>query len=251
MIVFDISLSMLAEDIQPNRIETAKAVIRDFIETRTKDRIWLIIFAGKPFISIPFSTDYSGIKSIVKWLSPYLIRQDLPGLSGTNIGDALLLANMTHSGWISTEKSIILLTDWRANIGIDPIIAARESLDSNIKVYTIGIGSLDGGDLFHTDTYGKKIYFYSENGSKLQADLDESMMKKIAKTTHGEYFHAKDKTALEKIFIEIEKKLPKTIEEKTENSTINIIPIFLIAILIILAFERAYLSYLMRKYHLN
>ena len=65
MIVFDISLSMLAEDIYPNRIETAKAVMKNFISSRTTDRIGLIIFAGKPFVSIPFSTDYSGIKNII------------------------------------------------------------------------------------------------------------------------------------------------------------------------------------------
>jgi Ca-activated chloride channel family protein len=96
MIVFDISLSMLAEDISPSRIAVARSVVRDFVSERRSDRIGLIIFAGKPFVSVPFSTDTSGISSIVSGLSPDLIRQDLPGLSGTNIGDALLLANMTH-----------------------------------------------------------------------------------------------------------------------------------------------------------
>lgn len=251
MVVFDISLSMLAEDIQPNRIETAKTVIKNFITSRTQDRIGLIIFAGKPFVSIPFSNDYSGIKSMIGWLSPYLIRQDLPGLSGTNIWDALLLANMTHSGWKSPEKAIILLTDGRANIGIDPIVAAGESLESNIKVYTIGIGSVNSGDLFYTDTNGKKVYFYSENGNKLQAELDEPMMQNIAKTTHGEYFHATNKIGLEKIFAEIEKKLPNLTEEKTEKTTMNIIPILLIIVLLTIASERVYLLYLIRKYRLN
>lgn len=78
MIVFDISLSMLAEDISPSRIAVARSVVRDFIAERRSDRIGLIIFAGKPFISVPFSTDYTGISSIVSGLSPDLIRQDLP-----------------------------------------------------------------------------------------------------------------------------------------------------------------------------
>jgi Ca-activated chloride channel family protein len=65
MIVFDISLSMLAEDINPNRIEVAKSVVKDFISSRSDDRIGLVIFAGKPFVSIPFSTDYAGIKSML------------------------------------------------------------------------------------------------------------------------------------------------------------------------------------------
>ena len=129
MIVFDISLSMLAEDISPSRLAVAKSMVRDFIAERRGDRIGLIIFAGKPFVSVPFSTDYSGISSIVSGLSPDLIRQDLPGLSGTNIGDALLLANMAYSGSRSPARSIILLTDGRANIGIDPMISASDSRD--------------------------------------------------------------------------------------------------------------------------
>lgn len=158
---------------------------------------------------------------------------------------------MTHSLWKSPEKSIILLTDGRANIGIDPIVAAGESLESHIKVYTIGIGSPEGGDLFYTDTYGKKVYFYDEKGNKLQADLDEPMMQNIAKTTHGEYFHAKDRTALEKIFTEIEKKLPNSTEEKIEKKTMNITPVLWMLLLLTMATERGCLLYIMRKYHLN
>ncbi len=250
MIVFDISLSMLAEDIYPNRIETAKSVIKNFIWTRTVDRIGLIIFAGKPFVSIPFSTDYSGIKNIIAWLSPYLIRQDLPGLSGTNIWDALLLANMTHTPWKSSEKSIILLTDGRANIGIDPILAGQESKQSHIKVYTIGIWSLSGSDLFYTDSYGKKTYFYNDNGSKLQADLDEPMMQKIADTTDGKYFHANNRIALEAIFADIDKKLPNISEEKIEKRSTDLTITLLIAFLIIFITERAYLNYILKKYRL-
>ncbi len=250
MIVFDISLSMLAEDIHPNRMETAKIVMKNFIATRSSDRIGLIIFAGKPFVSIPFSTDYSGIKHVVAWLSPYLIRQDLPGLSGTNIGDAILLANMTHSGGKSVEKSIILLTDGRANIGIDPIVASEESKDSHIKIYTVGIGSASGTDLFYTDTYGKKTYFYNGSGGILQADLDEPMMMRIAETTGGKYFQADNRSALEEIFAGIDQKLPTLFETKTEENTTNLIPFLLLMLLAGLAIERAYLQYILRKYKL-
>lgn len=183
MVVFDISLSMLAEDIAPNRISVAKNVVRNFISMRSGDSIGLIIFAGKPFVSIPFSTDYRGIMNIVEGLSPNLIRQDLPGLSGTNIGDALLLANMTYSGSEAPVKSIILLTDGRANIGIDPYLSAAESSEKNIQIYPIGIGSRSGGELSYTDNYGQKTYFYDGNGGILKSDLDEPMLRKIADTT--------------------------------------------------------------------
>lgn len=250
MFVFDISLSMLAEDIKPSRIEVAKTVVKNFISSRKNDRIGLIIFAGKPFVSIPFSTDYSGITSIVSWISPYFIRQDLPGLSGTNIWDAILLANMAHSGWKSPEKSIILLTDGRANVGIDPIIAWQESKEFNIKVYTIGIWSLSGSDLFYTDNSGKKTYFYNENGSKLQADLDEPMMKKIAETTNWQYFHADNRGILEEIFTKIWKTLPNTIEENNEKKSINLTPFLLMILILSLSVERYYISYILKKYKL-
>ena len=116
-------------------------------------------------------------------LTPYLIRQDLPGLSGTNIGDALLLANMTYSGSRSSVKSIILITDGRANIGIDPLISAAESHDQNIKIFPIGMGYEKSEDLFYTDSYGQKNFFYDEKGKVLQSDLDVPMLQKLADIT--------------------------------------------------------------------
>jgi Ca-activated chloride channel family protein len=193
MIVFDISLSMLAEDISPSRITVARSVVRDFVSERRSDRIGLIIFAGKPFVSVPFSTDTSGISSIVSGLSPDLIRQDLPGLSGTNIGDALLLANMAHSGSQSQSRSIILLTDGRANIGIDPILSAQESRDQDIRIYTVGIGSLSGAELSYTDSWGARQYFSDGSGGRLRSDLDEGMMRQLADITGGQYLHADDR----------------------------------------------------------
>lgn len=250
MIVFDISLSMLAEDINPSRIEVARNVVRNFILSRTSDRIGLIIFAGKPFVSIPFSTDYNGIMSIINWLSPHLIRQDLPGLSGTNIGDALLLANMTHSGGKSPEKSIILVTDGRANIGIDPIISAQESHNNNIRIYPIGIGSMENNPLYYTDSLGQKTYFYNENGEKLKGDLDESTMKKIAEITQGKYFHADNRAKLEQVFSDIGRNLPNKSEEKIETRSINLTPLFFIIFCIFLVLDYAYMQYIMKKYRI-
>ncbi len=248
MIVFDISLSMLAEDLQPNRIEVAKTIIKNFIVSRTDDRIGLIIFAGKPFIQSSFSTDYHGIASIIKWLSPQFIRQDLPGLSGTNIGDALLLANMAHSGWKSSEKSIILITDWRANLWIDPIISAWESDEQDIHIYTVGIGSVDGKDLFYTNTLWQKNYFYDGSGNILKSDLDEVLMQKIADITNGQYFHASSKNELEKVFANITKKLSPITEDIVSTKSIDLTPILILIFIILFFIERLFLGYIIRKY---
>ena len=250
MIVFDISLSMLAEDISPSRIVVAKGVVQNFVSSRAGDRIGLIIFAGKPFISVPFSTDYRGISSIVSGLSPSLIRQDLPGLSGTNIGDALLLANMAYSGSRSPARSIILLTDGRANLGIDPLISAQESKELAIRIFPVGIGSVTGDDLYYTDSYGQRNYFYDAGGSILQSDLDEPMMKKLAETTGGKYHRADDRVGLESVFSDIAKTLPTTTENKIEKKQDNITPVLIIVFIILLLIERAHLRYIRRKYRL-
>lgn len=250
MIVFDISLSMLAEDIHPNRMEVAKDILQNFIASRSTDRIWLIIFAWKPFVTIPFSSDYRGISHMISWLSPYLIRQDLRGLAGTNIWDAILLANMSYSGSVSAKKSIIFLTDGRANIGIDPIISATESAENNIQIYPVGIGSLKWGDLFYTDSNGQKNYFYDASGIVLKSDFDEPMMRKIAEISHGQYFHWDNRVQLEKVFSDIDKNLPIQTEEKTELRSIDTTFIFILLFILCVGIDRLYLQFLMKKYQL-
>ncbi len=250
IIVFDISLSMLAEDISPSRIAVARSVVRDFIAERRSDRIGLIIFAGKPFVSVPFSTDYAGISSIVSGLSPDLIRQDLPWLSGTNIGDALLLANMAYSWSHSSARSIILLTDWRANVGIDPLISWSESRDLWIKIFTVGIWSLSGAELSYTDGWGTKQYFSDGSGGHLRSDLDEPMMRQLADITGGQYHHADDRIWLSQIFSDIRAQLPSNTESKTQTKQSDITPILLILFVILLLVERSYLRWVMRRYRL-
>lgn len=91
-IVFDISKSMLAEDIKPNRIEAAKRVMADFVGRFTSDRLAVVLFAGKPFLSTPLTFDYTALVDAVERVTTDSIRQDVPGLSGTAMGDGLLVA---------------------------------------------------------------------------------------------------------------------------------------------------------------
>lgn len=91
-LVFDISKSMLAEDIKPNRIEAAKKVMSDFVSRFTSDRFALVLFAGKPFLSTPLTFDYAALVDAVEYMTTDSIRQDIPGLSGTAMGDGLLVA---------------------------------------------------------------------------------------------------------------------------------------------------------------
>lgn len=132
---------MLAEDIVPNRITAAKKVMSKFVSHFTSDRLAIVLFAGKPFLSTPLTFDYTALVNAVEQMTTDSIRQDIPGLSGTAMGDGLLVALDTLKGnektshrpigegsgvrAVERKKVIIVLTDGEANMGINPIIAAK------------------------------------------------------------------------------------------------------------------------------
>jgi Ca-activated chloride channel homolog len=248
VIVLDISRSMLAEDIIPNRIESAKNTIHTFLTQRKNDMISLIVFAGKPFLISPFSDDYTWLAEIVKNMTPYFIRQENPGLSGTAIGDALLLANMTLSG-VLWEKSIIFITDGRANIGIDPYIALGNGKEYP-PIYTIGIGWSGTGFLSYTDDNWNKQFLYDEHGNKITSDIDDILLSTIAKETGWSYTRVTKKENLEHIFDEINKKISIT-KWKMEAKTYPLTGIFFCIFLIFLTIERIYRKHILRQYHLS
>ncbi len=238
-VAFDTSKSMLAEDIIPNRIESAKKVVIDFIKNIQTDRVSLIIFAGKPFISSPLSFDYSALIDIVSTITTDTIKQNIPWLSGTAIGDALLVAieqleeKSPKAELWDREKVIILLTDGKANIWTDPSIVGKLVKEKNIKIYPIGIGDPTWSELFTTDKNGTKQYFRWPDGKPIKADLDENMMKTLANITWGEYYNTKTNNALEFVFLELSKKIKKPIETTRTTSYISYSKELLVFILII------------------
>lgn len=238
LIILDISRSMLAEDITPSRIEAAKSTIQTFIAERTDDIFSLVVFAGKPFVSIPFSTDTRGIASVVSHITPGYIRQNLPGLSGTAIGDAILLANMTLSGQ-SDASSIVLITDGRANIGIDPLIAAAESRMAGIPIYTLAIGGTTDTPLSYTDPYtNKRIQLLDEDNNPLKNDIDEALLQEISDTTGGKYFRATQARELYGYWDSIAERIGQ--RERTVERTVTQsygVPL-LILLIILLTLER-------------
>lgn len=156
---------MLAEDINPNRMSAAKTVMGDFIGHFTSDRLAFVAFAGKAFLSTPLTFDYPALLENVSTITTDSIRQDIPGLSGTAIGDGILLAIDTltkDTGSEARKKVIILLTDGEANMGMDPLAATKLAREKNIQIYTLGIGNPEGTDLYVTDRFGKKQYFLDQ-----------------------------------------------------------------------------------------
>lgn len=217
-IVLDISKSMLAEDIVPNRMESAKKVIADFIGKISSDRISFTIFAGKPFISIPLTFDYSNIIKYVKSITTDSITQEIPWLSGTAIWDWLIVGSDSLANDDKTksrEKVIILLTDWEANMWIDPKVALKYVKDKNIKIYSIGLWKPEWTELFVTDQQGNKVYFKDANWVPIKAKLDETLLKNLANITWWEYYNAQSSDSLSAIFEDLSKLNKSEIETKT------------------------------------
>jgi len=194
VLALDTSGSMRAEDFQPdNRLTVAKRVIHDFIDQRHSDRIGLVVFAGTSFTQCPLTLDYPMLDTL-------LAQVDFGILSdGTAIGTAI--ANGVNRLADSKAKSriLILLTDGENNAGpIDPITAAKLAASRGVRVYTIGVGKEGMVRMPVQTPFGVRY-------QRVESHIDETVLKKIAKTTGGRYFRADAADALTKIFTTIDK----------------------------------------------
>lgn len=199
VLCIDVSRSMLAEDIRPNRLEVAKERIREFARLRPTDRISIIIFSEKVFTLLPLTTDPSLVDKVLAEISIGYLG------SGTNIGDGLALSVARAVNSDTKNKVIVLLTDGVANVGtMTPLQAAEEAKKFGIKVYTIGLGTDDdakipvGNGIFGTQ------YQLIPGGS-----IDYKVLKEISDLTGGKFYPAKSEKALKDILDDIQK-LEKT-----------------------------------------
>lgn len=191
--VLDISGSMLAEDFKPNRLEAAKNVIDNFIKGRTTDRIGLVIFSREAFTQCPLTIDYSVLRNLLSDIKSGMIED------GTAIGNAI--ANGVNRLKDSNAKSrvIILLTDGVNNAGeVDPISAAEIAETFGIRIYTIGVGTRGEAPYPVQTPFGTRYQM-------VPVEIDETILKKIADLTGGEYFRATDNRTLENIYNKIDK----------------------------------------------
>ncbi len=207
-IVLDISKSMLAEDMLPNRLEVSKNVIKNFISWLNNHLISFTIFAGKPFLSVPLTWEYDMLINYVMNITTENIKQEIPWLSWTAIWDWLIVATDSlndEKNIKPRERIIVLITDWDANVWIDPKIAIKYVLNKKIKVYTIWIWNPEWTELYMTDNFWNKQYFMDANWIPIKAKLDEDMLKYLANVSWWKYYNSNSKESLDKIFEEISK----------------------------------------------
>ena len=203
VMAIDVSASMLARDLKPNRLEALKVVATNFVNRRPNDRIGIVVYAGESFTQTPITSDKSITRrtiSEIKW-------GQLEG--GTAIGMGLGSAVNRLKESEAKSKVIILLTDGVNNSGfVDPKTATELAKELNIKVYTVGIGTNGMADFpFSKDARGRLQF------RKQQVEIDEELLQFIASETQGQYFRATDNSELQEIYDEIDTLEKTKIEE--------------------------------------
>lgn len=199
VMAIDVSTSMLSKDLRPNRLEATKKVAADFITERPNDRIGMVVYAGESYTQTPLTSDHKIILNTMQDIKNGLIQD------GTAIGMGLATAVNRLKDSKAKSKVIILLTDGENNAGeIDPMTAAQLAEEFKIRAYTIGVGTKGTAPTpYAYDMRGNLVY------KNLPVNIDEDLLKNIAKQTGGKYFRATDNEKLNEIYAEIDK-LEKT-----------------------------------------
>lgn len=231
----DVSLSMLAKDFKPNRMEVAKDVMLDFIEARSNDRIGLVLFGGEAFTQCPITSDHKILKNMFTQVKAGMLDQ------GTAIGLGLAGAVARIKESKAKSKVIILISDGVSNMGeVAPLTAGELAKTFGIRVYCIGVGS-KGKALQPVAIYAPGEYEYDY----VDVEIDEQVMTEISNMTGGKYFRATNKESLITISKEIDK-MEKTItsEKSFTNKAEHFLPFALIAaVLLLLEFILKYTAF--------
>ena len=184
-IALDVSLSMKAEDVKPNRLAKAKFEITSLLNKLGGDRIGLIVFSGESYVQFPLTTDYSAA-------SIFLDAVDVESVPepGTAIGSAVAQAMKSFDWNEATKKVLVIITDGENNEG-DAVTQAEDAAEKGILIYTIGMGSPDGAPIPIYDANGKQVDFKRDReGNIVLTKLDETTLEKIATIGKGKYYRA-------------------------------------------------------------
>lgn len=233
MMAIDISQSMQIEDFEPNRLESAKEVARNFINGRVQDRIGIVVFSGDAFSLTPLTTDYALLNSYINEMNFDMIEN-----RGTAIGSALAVVTNRMRESESKSKVCILLSDGDNTAGnIDPITAAELAASFNIKIYTIVVGR-EGLVPFGKDYFGRP--------HMVENTVDETTMRRIAEIGSGEFFRVTDEQALAQVFAKINQYEKAEIKETRFKDTSDFYFIYLqwamVFFLIWLALKSTFMS---------
>lgn len=209
IIALDVSNSMMAEDIKPNRLERAKLDIAKMVDRLVNDKIGLIVFAGDSYTQIPITTDYVSAKLFLNTIST-----DIVPRQGTAIGSAIELGMKSFTQQEESSKALIIITDGE-NHEDDALAAARLAVEKGITVHTIGIGSPQGAPIPVYGSGGEKTYRSDKDGQTVISKLDENMLQRVAAAGNGSYIRSTDsRVGLDKLFEEINRMEKQELESR-------------------------------------
>ncbi len=184
IVCIDVSNSMLAQDLSPNRLIRAKYALEKMIDLLEGDRLGLVIFAGEAYVQLPITTDYGAAKMFLESIDPGMVP-----IQGTNISDAIKKASESFSSDEGKNRAIILITDGD-NHETEAIEAAEEAAKKGIMINTIGIGSLNGVPIPLIENGVVKGYRKDREGQTVITKLDAELLKSIAAKANGVFVHA-------------------------------------------------------------
>ncbi len=232
-VAVDVSKSMLAEDVAPNRLDKAKHEISTFIDRLQGDRIGLICFAGIAFVQCPLTLDYSAARLFLTDIDTEIIPQP-----GTAIGSAINLARQSFVTKELKHKVLVLITDGEEHEG-DPVEIAREARKEGVIIYTIGIGSQQGAPIPEFDAYGNRTgYRKDRQGQVITTKMDILTLEKIAFETGGKYYiSSTGESELDKIYGEIARMEEKELSSRQFTQFEDRFQVFLLLALIVLIIE--------------
>ncbi|MFN2456921.1 MAG: VWA domain-containing protein [Chitinophagaceae bacterium] len=227
ILCMDVSGSMLSRDFHPNRLEVAKEMAAEFVRSRPVDQIGLVIFSGESFTQFPISTDHESLLQQIRGIKSGMLED------GTLIGEGLATSVQRLSAGKSKSKVVILLTDGKEEAPdtrlVDPATALEIAKAKGVKVYTIGMGSENAVPVSEM----KKRKAFDRN----TAFIDETLLRRIAIQTGGEYFRAKDKESLQEIYGQIDRLEKSKVEVTTKTRYDDQFIYLLIAALLFLTLE--------------
>jgi len=182
IIAIDVSRSMLADDVQPSRLERAKQIVSKLIDRMANDRVGLIVFAGEATLQMPLTVDYAAAKLFLKTVNPEVV-----GTQGTAISQAIQVARYNFNQEEEKHKALILITDGEDHEA-GAISKAREAFDEGVVIYTMGIGSTEGARIPVMQDGRKVGYMKDGKGGEVMSKLDETVLREISEASNGQFF---------------------------------------------------------------
>ncbi|MBX2840846.1 MAG: VWA domain-containing protein [Flammeovirgaceae bacterium] len=232
IIAIDVSNSMLAEDIRPNRLEKAKQAIAQLVKRLHNDKLGLIVFAGDAYTQLPITTDYSAARMFLR-----SVKTNIVPVQGTAIGKAIALGMNSFSKDESKNKALIVITDGE-NHEDDALEMAKNAAEAGIIVNTIGMGQVKGAPIPVYNSYGQKDFRKDRQGNVIVTKLNENMLKQVAQAGNGTFIRATNSgTGLNILFDKINELEKKEFESKLYSDYEDGFPIFISLALFFLLVE--------------